>query len=102
MAWNPQGFPSPAELGYTKGARVVNVYNGVAYLGVVQRVLKESIVVKDDRSGNLIKSHPCAGFMLLVDATQDHPSQDVKDRTAEMTVRRDAIVATARAPKKSA
>lgn len=97
MAWNPLKFPSPTELGYAKGARVIDTYNGVAYLGTVVRVLKQAIVVQDDRSGALKKAHPCTGFMLLVDKEQDHPNQAVKDLTTEMTDRRDAHVASVRA-----
>jgi hypothetical protein len=84
MAWNPHKFPSPAELGYTKGARVVSTHDGIAYLGTVMRVLKEAIVVKDDRSGVMMKAHPCVGVMLLVDAKQDYPDRVVRDLTAEM------------------
>ena len=84
-----------------KGAKVVDTYNGIAYLGTVVRVNKDTVVIQDDRGKHEKKAHPCTGVMLLVSKEQDHPSQKVKDLTAEMTLRRDEIVAKHRASKKS-
>lgn len=102
MAWNPQKFPSPTELGYTKGAKVVSVHRGVAYLGTVERVLKQAIVVKDDRTGAMTKAHPCTGFMLLVTKEQDYPTRGVAELTAMMYERVEEMSVEHRAQRRSA
>lgn len=83
--WNPAGHPSPKELGYCTGSRVVDA-NFPDKTGVVRRVYANCIVVEDDVSHMTIQCHPEGRFRLVVHEELP-PAQEIQAEISALYLR---------------